>query len=217
MNQDQLYALGYALGETTAGWFWEHNRERRGPLPSYDAALAAAGLHARASAPEKLTQEDLERLGYRIIPQAGVWLWVYDPGGHYGTGSRASGEYHTREEAFTSARRHAASVNSVGRIEATVRAAEPQVPRELAAIVPGSRWLWEPLKPYASAVVEVVDVFKPNGKEWQVQTKRVRRMGEANTGFAKLTWNDASRFIEAAVLLSASPLDFTVDDQERTA
>lgn len=62
----------------------------------------------------------------------------------------------------------------------------------------GSKWLWEPTKPWAYEPIEVVEV-KWNGEEWWVRT-------EARGGMywwfrpivtGSICWNDLSRFWEA--------------------
>ena len=71
--------------------------------------------------------------------------------------------------------------------------------------LPGSLWVWEPTKPYAAALVQVV-ASTWNGEEWWVTTcspheynfpPSIRRPTAA--------WNELSRFWEACHAVAAQP------------
>ena len=63
----------------------------------------------------------------------------------------------------------------------------------------GSVWCWEPLKPWAVEVVQVMDV-RWNGDEWWITSRSVTS-GEEYP-------NSLSRWVEATVLLGEDdPLD----------
>lgn len=72
------------------------------------------------------------------------------------------------------------------------------LPLELCSIRPGSQWCWEPLKIESRCYIEVVSVEKKFVGEWWVHTVAIRDGGGLIVG--QSTWNELSRFIEAAVL-----------------
>lgn len=72
--------------------------------------------------------------------------------------------------------------------------------RDAPAPAIGSRWTWEPDKPWARETITVSDV-RWNGEEWWVCAQvEVWRLGYAVPGEAY--WNDLSRFWEAVSPIS---------------
>ena len=70
----------------------------------------------------------------------------------------------------------------------------------------GSRWIWEPGKPYARENIMVTDV-KWNGEEWWVRAKVAYRTTPWGTKYGVVPgesyWNDLSRFWEAVTPVAA--------------
>lgn len=63
----------------------------------------------------------------------------------------------------------------------------------------GSRWVWEPDKPHARALIEVVESMW-NGEEWWVRTRTLLPRTEVMPGTEEPTnLNDIGRFFEACV------------------
>lgn len=71
---------------------------------------------------------------------------------------------------------------------------ETAMAREARMLLPnvGDVWEWEPLKPHARATVAVTEV-KWNGEEWWIESA-----GPDGSRY----WNDASRWVEATVLVT---------------
>ena len=67
--------------------------------------------------------------------------------------------------------------------------------REAKTLLPkvGDIWEWEPLKPHAREVVWVTEV-QWNGEEWWIESEPLAG--------GRRCWNDASRWVEATVLVT---------------
>jgi hypothetical protein len=75
----------------------------------------------------------------------------------------------------------------------------PGLLREIAPSI-GSIWEWEPLIDHARATLKVTDV-KWNGEELWIETQNLHKP------HAERSWNELSRWVEAAVLLNAPDED----------
>lgn len=73
------------------------------------------------------------------------------------------------------------------------------LPPELDSIRRGSEWCWMPLSMEHRCYIRVESVEKKHVGGWWVLTVAIRDGGGIPKG--KRTWNELSRFIEAAVLL----------------
>jgi hypothetical protein len=73
-------------------------------------------------------------------------------------------------------------------------------PKALGSIREGSVWCWEPLKPDISVMVSVLKTELKKDGNWWVETQCIRSRGDAT--YLQKNWNEISRFVEAAVLVS---------------
>jgi hypothetical protein len=75
-----------------------------------------------------------------------------------------------------------------------------ELPAELTSIRPGTIWCWGPLREYTKCVIKVMEVEKRKDGNWWVLSKVIK--GYENEKKGVEAWNEVSRFIEAAVLVS---------------
>jgi hypothetical protein len=76
------------------------------------------------------------------------------------------------------------------------------LPDELGSIRAGSEWCWEPLKIDSRCYIRVVSVGKKADDSWWVLSEVTRDGNGVSVG--NRTWNELSRFVEAAVLVKAA-------------
>jgi hypothetical protein len=76
------------------------------------------------------------------------------------------------------------------------------LPEEFSSIQTGSQWCWEPLKIESRCYIEVVCVERKPDGNWWVLVVAIRDGGGVAKG--RQSWNELSRFVEAAVLTKAA-------------
>lgn len=75
-----------------------------------------------------------------------------------------------------------------------------KIPSELGSIREGTVWCWGPLRERTKCVVKVLKVeLRTDG--WWVQARVIK--GNENEKKGTESWNEISRFVEAAVLVSS--------------